>query len=195
MKKIILALLLLISSTAFADRVDALRTAPPDQYCGVVTNFFYQGIQARVGNIPREVKQLPDDLLKKYYAGADFKVPNDAIYFELYDKLTDQEKTFMKKYIFQGWDEADKIVKRIKLESREPVEEVFDSDEQTKMAQAFFESCVEDRVRTQMNNKETENDLHKSASSESLDPKSNKYHQRFYCEEVAVAAYNKCMGK
>lgn len=81
----------IFSGQAVADRVDEINKAPPVEFCNVVTNQFYHGM---VGRMTGDERKIADPV------GA----PDGAMLVEDWDNATKQEKEFVAKHVFAGWD-------------------------------------------------------------------------------------------
>ena len=118
----------IFSGQVIADRVDEINKAPPVEYCEVATNQFYFGMINRVRGYDRTIS---DPL------GA----PDSAMLVEDWNGSTQQEKDFVSKNVFAGWDLIDKMIE-------EEAFVHFDS-----LAYQFHTKCVVEREKAMKQSK------------------------------------------
>src|SRR3990172_7473267 len=98
MKKVLLALFLLFSTTVFADRVDDLKEAGSQELCNTQAYLFRTGIKARNYSAELNFKNISNEqAVRNSRNGID--PPKDGIYMIDFDKYTEQEKKYVVKHM------------------------------------------------------------------------------------------------
>lgn len=135
MKKYIAALLLFMVSCGpvYADRLDILEAAPNVDYCTVSADMFLAGLRSQSAGHAKVIKEASPNMISHAQHG--YPVPKDAMYVPEWDSLTDNERGFVEKNVFSGWDESSKIGR--------PVTE----EEALMMAQTMFNNCMYERTK------------------------------------------------
>lgn len=87
----------IFSGQAVADRVDEINKAPPVEYCNVATNQFYHGL---VGRMTGDAREIGDPLGAR----------DGVMLVEDWSNATKQEKEFVAKHVFAGWDLMNELI-------------------------------------------------------------------------------------
>lgn len=130
---VLAVLVFLVTVEARADRVDSLESRSVTDYCMQKAEFFHGGVNGFLYGRARKVSQPTPEIIELFEHGV--PMPKDSMWVVEWNQLTDREKAFMEKVIFEGWDEAKKL-----------------SDSGTKpdidrMTQTYFEGCLYKRTK------------------------------------------------
>lgn len=182
MKKLLFTLLLLASTTVFADRIDTIRQQDVAIYCQSEARAFYDGMNYKLAGTARKFINI--DRAEYEKRSADEDPPLDGMYFIDWNKYTDQEKAFIVEHVLNGYDfMSDLEAKGVP----------FDRDEISQAAQMYYERCGQkEAARRAM--KQTDSSMHRTASNQRLiTPHSANSPQQEHCTDLAVQKYNSCM--
>ena len=121
----------ILTPSAFADRVDILESMTDKDYCSVVADQFYAGVQSQQSGHKRELRHASKEILELAEHG---QLPKDAMYVPEWDELSDRDKAFITQNVMDGYDEAGKIPQ-------------LTEEMGLKMGQAVFERCMYERTK------------------------------------------------
>src|SRR6185295_11003127 len=127
MKLLIAFVLALAVSPVLAVRVDQIEVMSNMDYCAVVADQFYAGVQSQMNGHARKLTAVTPQIgeMMEHHE----PLPKDAMYVPEYDSLTEREKQWMATNVLLGYDEAAKVSGL--------------TDEQAiKMTQTVFEGCM-----------------------------------------------------
>lgn len=155
-------LMLLVLGASFigisyaGDRVDTLNELKPIEYCSVEARLFRDGMFSRNMDIPRVIRNVPEEIMAQLRKNMPVEIPTDAIYLTEWDSLNDREREFTEKLIFRGYDTADHMKSQAVASAEELPENVGWEGKITTIltmgliettTQKYFEACVQSRTK------------------------------------------------
>lgn len=100
MKKLLIGLMLLFSTTVFADRIDDVKKYPPQDYCTYIGGLYHYGVYRHNDGAKLEFQTWNKE---------EEPEGNEYLYIRDLDKMTDNEKEFILEHITKGWEYADTL--------------------------------------------------------------------------------------
>lgn len=102
MKHILFAVLLLLSSFAYADRADDIVAGPAEDFCSIARNWYRAGIRNQMYGSKREFKEMNPAMIELL----EHKVPlpKDGMYVPEWNGMTDKERSMLSFYVLSGYD-------------------------------------------------------------------------------------------
>lgn len=176
--------MVLIPVPAHADKLDQLDQLSATEYCRQKTMLFADGLEQRNLGKTRVIKQATPDMMERYEHKQAVEPPDEAIYVEFWDSLSERDQQFARAVIFDGWDAADHVIQLTTKKLQEDpsnagyaLNVMIMPGNLDQMKQAYFEDCARRRAEKQS--------FHKTASSQMLD---QQHVVQVQCERVLSTA-------